>query len=383
MTVAEAQELVAVESRRLSIAGLIDDAMFGRMYKYSQGHAYVLRVLLGEIAKEGRFIQPSRAISQRHDVVNAVFERSFDKLSFAARHVFLTIGSRNSLTLELSLIVALARNDVDVLAGIDECVRLSLISQHHTLDGQSCYGAPHLARVFAKKKLKGDPEKILFDEYHELLQAFGVITEEGVPRRTIESAVNQFIGWCNSRARLADPAEIQLLDDYIEDVANLWPEAWLLLADFRKKWSPTSADVGNALRRAVEEMPNSINAWLNRAEYASTQQDLAMLCSALAGAIDCDPSDTTVMHNAATRLVKFVSSHKESIPVTERARFLTPVRERLAEAADALDDRAAGAVAWLYLLGGDKPQARYFTQRGLRLNPNNSRLQKLLRQIDS
>jgi hypothetical protein len=52
-----------------------------------------MRVVLGEMAKEGRYTPPKQLIPRRMDIVDAVFERSFNKLSDAGRSVFLTVAN--------------------------------------------------------------------------------------------------------------------------------------------------------------------------------------------------------------------------------------------------------------------------------------------------
>lgn len=382
MRITEARQLVLMESRRLLIEGLITEAAFQKIYSYSDGHAYVMRVLLGEIAKDGRFVLPKRAIGGRQDVVNAVFERSFDKLSDHGRHVFLTIGNRRSVTLELALIVVLGQQSVDVTAGLEECRRLSLITEHQTLDGQPGYSAPFLAQTFAAKKLKGDPEKLIIDEYLSMLQNFGVLTEVRLARSTQDDAISEFIDWCVDSAKASKSvADIRKLDSTFELVATLWPKAWLRLASFRKEVGLGDAMVERALRRAVEEMPYSRRAWLDRAEFAFSNGDVATFASSAANALDVGSDDATLMVDLAEKLTRLITANKDKLPVGERSRFISPVRDRLAEACRNLDDRGLGALAWLYLLDGNRNEARRYSEMAIQQNGGNGHVRKLLEQL--
>ena len=96
-----------------------------------------MKVLVGEMAKERRFVAPVQHIlSSRSDIAQAVFERSFAKLSDSARGVFLAITNWKSYISELSLLVVLGIRGLDVDAGLEECLRLSLVYYHDRTDGE-------------------------------------------------------------------------------------------------------------------------------------------------------------------------------------------------------------------------------------------------------
>src|SRR5439155_13872212 len=100
-----------------AIETLVTDDIIRSIYDYTGGHAYVMRVVLGEMAKEGRYTPPKQLIPRRMDIVDAVFERSFNKLSDAGRNVFLTVANWKSEIPELALIVVLGQRALDVEAG--------------------------------------------------------------------------------------------------------------------------------------------------------------------------------------------------------------------------------------------------------------------------
>ncbi|MGH7989254.1 MAG: NB-ARC domain-containing protein, partial [Limisphaerales bacterium] len=143
----EASQMLYAVARELSIESLVTEEVVRGIYQHTGGHAYVMRVVLGEMAKEGRYTPPKQLIPRRMDIVDAVFERSFNKLSDPGRNVFLTVANWKSEVAELALIVVLGQRGLDVEAGIDECKRLSLILPHEMVDQQPCYSAPQLARV--------------------------------------------------------------------------------------------------------------------------------------------------------------------------------------------------------------------------------------------
>ena len=76
----------------LGITNIVSDEVIEEIHEATDGHPYVMRVLLGEIAKERRVIPLRQLIPRRYDVVNSVFERSFDSLTSDGRKVFLVVS---------------------------------------------------------------------------------------------------------------------------------------------------------------------------------------------------------------------------------------------------------------------------------------------------
>jgi hypothetical protein len=58
------------------------------VYRESEGHPYVVKVLVGEAAEPTGFSRVERIVATRDDILNALFERTYARLSPAARRVF-------------------------------------------------------------------------------------------------------------------------------------------------------------------------------------------------------------------------------------------------------------------------------------------------------
>ena len=54
----EAKQMLRNIARELNIPGLMTDDIIDKIYEYTSGHAYVMRVIAGEIAKEGKYTPP-------------------------------------------------------------------------------------------------------------------------------------------------------------------------------------------------------------------------------------------------------------------------------------------------------------------------------------
>ncbi len=63
MARAEATELMVVVARDLGIETLLSQSVIDGIYDYSEGHPYIIRVVIGEIAKEGRLCSTQESIA--------------------------------------------------------------------------------------------------------------------------------------------------------------------------------------------------------------------------------------------------------------------------------------------------------------------------------
>jgi hypothetical protein len=366
-------------ARDLHAEQLLTDKVVDSVYEQTKGHPYVMKVLVGEMAKEKKYIAPIQILSSRVDVAQAVFERSFTKLSDSARNVFLTITNWKSYISELSLLVVLGVRGLDVDGGLDECLRLSLVYFHDRTDGERLYFAPELARTYGKKKLEGDPDRLVIQADLEVLRRFGVTTE---PTRegTQTGLINKFIAWCKEEARLGSPERVSQIDALLETLANLWPPAWLDLGTFRRQTGADSELVELAFRRAVEEAPDNAQAWLTRADYAKSMDHEKTWISSLVSAVDAKPGDIALVKEVAFQLTKYVRD--KIVPLATRMVFLSSVREHMQRLELQLDAVGLSRLAWLYILEGNTQRGRECANLGLQHEPENNYCLNLIEHLD-
>jgi hypothetical protein len=377
----EAFQMMRVVSEELGVGAVVTDAVMHSIYSYTEGHAYVIRVIIGEIAKEHSYVPPAQLMSRRMDIVGAVFEHSFNKLSEAGRWVFLTVASWRSKISELALIVTLGQRHIDVDAGIDECRRLSLIVRHVMADGQPCYSAPQLARVFGIKKFEGDPDRLAIQEDVDTLIHFGIMPLHEEAKETQQVLIQRFVNWCCSQAETSSPDNIGRLDAYLESVANLWSEGWLELFQFRQKYVNNRDASEYAIRRAVEEMPFSKQAWLVRARFAEQNEDSAVCTAAFLSAVETDPSDIGLIREAAYYVCKYINDHQTEIPIARRGTYLANIRTHMQRISADLDATGLSRLAWLFLLEGDRENAKLYADAGITKESRNQYCLRILEKL--
>jgi len=378
----EAAELCRRTARELSIEGLVTDNVISSVYDATDGHPYVMRVILGEMAKEGRFVAPKSLIPQRQDIVHAVFERSFNKLSPEGRWVFSLVANWHSAVPELALLMVCVPRELDAESGIDECRRLSLIIQEEYADGSFCYWAPELARLFGRRKLESDEDRLAIQEDLELLRRCGTTDPRNVSSQSPDAAMKRFIEWISKEAKEADRSRAIKLDGLLSSLAARWPRAWADVARFRAESGFDRLDVARALRNLVEERPFDKEAWLLRMQYARQWGDDSTAIAALMSAVDADPSDVELVREAAFQLVHFLDVHKLEIPRRTRGVYLAGIRAHMERVANKLDATGLSRLAWLFLLEDNKQVAYEYAVRGAKLDPANEHCKNLIERLE-
>jgi hypothetical protein len=376
----EAEELTSAAAQELGIEDLISDEIVAKVFEYSEGHPYVIRVIMGEMAKEGRYVPPTSLLPRRIDIVDAVFERSFNKLSSDGRRVFLTVGSWKSIVSELALLVVLGRENVDVERGIEECVRLSLIERRYFLDEQPAYVAPQLARLFATKKLEGDPDRLLIHGDLQILHRFGVIPTAQPVQVPQDEAIQKFVEWCLGETGLTD--DQGRTDAILARLAEMWPSAWLALAQYRISRESAREDIEYALRRSVEEIPSSKEAHLQRAQFARSVSDEATFIASRLRAVEVDPGDHHLLREVALEVTKYINSHSGTIPRNRRGVYLASLRDHMSKVAHLLDATGLSRLAWLYLLEENTEMAAHYAKQGLAVEPDNDHCQRIIERLE-
>jgi hypothetical protein len=379
MEAGEARTLLLLVGREFAVERLLTDEAIRSIYEYTDGHPYVMRLLVAEMEKERRYVSPKELLPRRTDIVSAVFERSFNKLSSDGKWAYLLTANWRSAIPELALVVICAEREVDAEAGAEECVRLSLLSTEMAPDGSYYYWAPELARVFARKKLDSDPDRLAIVEALSRLHGFGVLKPGQIAVVSRSVVVDRFLATVLEQTDPTDAQEVNRLDRALERIAELYPVAWRQLCAFRQRLGMPAEEIEYALRRWVEEQPFEKAAWLQRAQFAESTHDDATYISSLVSAVDADPTDVELVRDVANTLCRFLDAHKTEIPRTRRGVYLAGVRGHMEKLASKLDATGLSRLAWLYLLENNREKGLFYATLGLEKEPNNEHCERIVR----
>ncbi|MDQ0769529.1 AcrR family transcriptional regulator [Pseudarthrobacter defluvii] len=130
----EFQELVETTASRLGIvATLNSNPAFPRsLHRETFGHPYVVKIVLGDIAREGKIPNKvERVLAKKEDILDALFQRSFERLSLRAQRTFLLLCSWRSVV-PLAALDAVQRRsanqeNLDVEAAVEELLVSSMV----------------------------------------------------------------------------------------------------------------------------------------------------------------------------------------------------------------------------------------------------------------
>jgi len=103
MTEDESDELVDVTSQSLGIKTILTHEYRKQLIRESDGHPYVIKILLGEVAKAKKLVKVDRIVASKDKILDALFERTYLVLSPAAKQVFLTLCNWKSTVPRIAL----------------------------------------------------------------------------------------------------------------------------------------------------------------------------------------------------------------------------------------------------------------------------------------
>jgi hypothetical protein len=368
----EFRELVRTVSVQLGIEAIVTSELTRRLYDDSDGHPYVVKILLGEVARTGRPASVERIMAAREDILTALFERTFaHSLTPGAQRIFLTLSAWRSVVPELALKAALLRpanERIDVPGAVDELIRSSLVEATDDPEGERFLSVPLAAQLFGRSKLRVAAARAAIESDLETIQAFGAAQETDV-RRGLRPRIDALMSAFDVR----DPEERNVL----EYVASRYPPAWLRLADAYAEQRDHNSEL-EAAERYVEARPEDAQGWRRVARLATERGDADRAMNALLQLSELPNTPYREISNAADTFNYFRSKKAlgddwgEKTVMAERLRGL--LEARLSEA-DATDFARLG---WICLHLGDVISAKEYARRGLAIDPHNPHCARIL-----
>jgi hypothetical protein len=118
----EARELIERTASHLGVRKLISSSYISELIRQSEGHPYVIKILLGEVAKNKQAGSIPHLIAGSDEILTALFERTYSALSPCAQRAFLTLAAWTSSVPRLALEAVLLRSTqerFEVQAGVE------------------------------------------------------------------------------------------------------------------------------------------------------------------------------------------------------------------------------------------------------------------------
>ncbi len=382
MTEEESSQLIRGSAVKLGVSDLLNADYAKALFVESGGHPYVIKIMLGELARERKLVKPSRIIASQDHILQALFERTYTKLTPGAQRVFLLLCNWRSVVPALGVEAVVLRSveeRIDVRAAITELTRYSLIEELPSTDAEGSFlSVPLAAMSFGRKKLNISPIKVVIDADTELLRAFGAATKDAVKaglKPRIMSLLNVIA------AKISNGKEtIDSVGPMLEFIASRVPTTWIDIARlYREQQTPECINSAkDAIRRYLETGDASVppaGVWAKLAELCRLTKDAQGEIHALVEMAESDNVSVEELSRACSAVNIILAAAKREgwrpFEAEERRTLLGRLEARLEARLSELDATDLSRLAWLNLHIGNQNKAASFVSLGLSIDPDN------------
>ena len=382
MTENQFAALVSQTAEELGVMGLIDDGYVAELYRESDGHPYIAKVLLGELAQARKRQKVSRVMASQEKVLDALFDRTFTQLPPAAQRVFLTLSNWHSLVPMVALEVAVNRPEnnerVDVDKAIEELHRSSLL-QMITTDANDIYvTVPLSAALFGRRKLDTSPWRAMVDADTEVLRLFGAV-QVGGTRHGFEAQVERLFRKVSEQLQ-KHPDEFDHYRPVLEFVSRERPIGWIFFAELLEEYHPYddwADEVAESYRHYLEITPNDAQIWRALAQVCNHKGDRLGEVQALIQRARLTEAPYADVSYAATRVNAHLADGALKLDTDEKRILITDLADVMIHRDSEATATDMSRLAWLLMNVNRKTDAKKIVLVGLEMDPTNSHCQKL------
>lgn len=383
----EARCLIAQTASSLGVSSLLNENYLSKVVAQSEGHPYIIKILLGEVAKLGRAANIPQLVAGSDDILTALFERTYAALSPCSQRAFLTLSAWNSPVPRLALEAVLFRSTQErqeVERGIEALLQYSMAEMHIApMDKQEFIRLPLVASVFGKKKLNISPSKPSIQADVEILQMLGPSRHDDI-HLGLAKRIESFIG--NISRRIEAGADYDSFAQVLEAICRAYNPGWLLLARWHmEERTPQGYDrAKEELRRFLENSPpneEAAEAWRLLGHACYQTGDALGEVHAFIERAQYSEVPFYDLSNTASRLNSFLREHVQEVELEQKRdlarRILSVLNARRSEAS--ADDFSR--MAWLAINSGQETVAREYVEAGLAIDRSNYHIVKLSQRL--
>lgn len=386
----EFRNLVHQTAESLRIKSLITDEYVDSLYMHSDGHPYVAKILLGELAKSRKIENIKRIIATKDEILTALFERTYSGLSPIAKRIFLTLCGWRSIVPELALKSVLINHEsenIDIDSAIEELARSSIVEIATSEKDNSLFiSVPLSAAVFGSGKLKVSEHKTSIEADLVILRTFGAIQLKDIDYG-LEPRIYSFFRFLAS----VSSENMKTLEEYIpmaEFICRNYYKAWLMLASLyeeskiKNKYDKIKESIRNYLQQSQNEEDRKY-AWKRLADISRQINDtmsevhsLVEICEISSVNIDIISSNVNRINSIYHKLQKDLDKNELKLLLS---RLINSVEKRIDD--PAIDANDFSRFGWLYLLTNKKAKAKEMADRGLKIESFNIHCLNLINSI--
>lgn len=335
-------------------------------------------MLLGEVAKEGRLANVKRIVATQDEILDALFDRTYEALSPAAKRAYLTLCDWRSAVPEIAFQAVLLRptnEKIDIVSAIDELIRSSFVERGISQKDETAFlGVPLVASVFGKRRLAVSSLRIAVQSDTELLRMLGAAKSSDI-RHGIQPQITKMF------RKVAEiiSHDVGKLEEYLpvlRFIGKHHPPAWLLLATLYEEWeSPEARDKARgAIRRYLEcdlTSKERYDGWIRLVELCRRSRNWIEEMQAHWELCQLSSVPYAVLSNSANRINYIYREYWVTIDSDEKQILLRGIVEALERRIDEADAGDCSRIAWLLLHLKEPGRARAVTNAGLAKDPHN------------
>jgi NB-ARC domain len=387
MNEAQARQLISQTAATLRVEQYLDETYINELVSHSEGHPYVLKILLGEVAKARQAKNIPHLVAGSEDILTALFERTYAALSPCAQRAFLTLSAWNSSVPKLALEAVLYKSTQErseVEKGVESLIDFSMAEiQIAPTDKQEFISLPLVASVFGKKKLSISPFKAVVQADAEFLQMFGP-SRRGDMNLGLAKRLEKFIGNIAKRVEAGEP--YASFSSVLEMICRAYNPGWLLLARWHME---TRSDDGyiqakKELERFLEndsQSTEAAEAWKMMGQACSRTQDRSGEIHAFIERSQITSVSFPDVSTTANKLNELLSTQDLAVDKDQKRHLVSQILTVLERRQSEADANDFSRMAWLAIHLDQEAKAIEFANRGLQLDSENSHCSKIIQRL--
>ena len=389
----ECRALIDSAAGLLHLQATLTDSCISDVIRESRGHPYVIKLILGALAKDPTRKNVERIMAPQDEVLDALFERSYSRLSAAAQRAFLTLCMWRSSAPRIALEAVLLRPENELMqvdSAIDELSQMSFVEELGP-EGQEEdieLAVPLSARLFGNKKLQVSPWRASVETDSGLLQLFGVTQQHNDPqsgeRRVKELYRNTAQSISRGHRTLSDIKPI------LEYVSRRFSVGWVLMADLIYEFGGRDErdQMLECLMKYVEDPISESYAaqdiWRRISRIHSENHNLYEALHALAQVSRQPGISVGELSNTANDINRmFRENNTADLDQALKATLVKDVADVMEKQLSDLNADDCSRLAWLYLNIRNEDEARRVANLGLQHEHDNNHCQRLIERLDS
>ncbi|MYB62815.1 MAG: ATP-binding protein [Gemmatimonadetes bacterium] len=376
MTRSEAEKLVTQTAKEAEVEAKLSKGYREELISQSNGHPYVIKLMIGELVRGSSQGRPERIMAAQEEVLLSLFDRSYERLSLAAKRVFLTLCRWNSSVPAIAVEAVILRpvNEwIDVQGAISELVQRFLVYQtYETETDEAELSIPLAARLYGTRKLDVSEWQASIEADVSFLHLWGARKRGYTPE--LGSRIEGFFN--NVAKELANNRlSLKEVQPILEFLTTRVPYASVLMARLVSELYNDSTQEEKYLMKYVEgsehpKMPARY-AWKRIANIRMSRDDYKGELHAHVQSCRYSKVPPPELSNTANKINNILSFDSVKVSREEKQFLIKGVVDALLEIEDELNSTDFSRLAWLQLHLDEKNAARQTVAKGLKLDPDN------------